>query len=197
MSSKGLLIVFSAPSGAGKSTLCKVLMQGLPNLTYSISYTTRPPRKGERDGIDYFFVDEPEFKRLVRKKAFAEWALVHGCYYGTPHRQLRQMLDEGKDVVLDIDVQGGLHIRRLYPDAVLIFIMTPSLKILEQRLRARNKDTEQVIRMRLKNARRELKSLTQYDYLVINDDLKRAAAELKAIIAAEHHRVKHISLPKF
>lgn len=197
MSTKGLVIVLSAPSGAGKTSLCQLLMRRRDTITYSISCTTRPRRPGEKDGRDYFFVTEKQFLARVKRNAFVEWARVHGHYYGTPKSQLRKVINSGKDIVLDIDVQGGRSIRRTYPGAVMVFIMTPTFAELERRLRARNKDTDEVICRRLKNARREVKELPRYDYLVINDDLKRAARELDAIITAEHRRLAHAGRPSF
>ncbi len=194
---KGLIIVLSAPSGAGKSSLCRLMMERRKNITYSISCTTRPRRTGEKEGIDYFFVTEKQFRAKVKKKAFVEWARVHGHYYGTPKSYLRKVINSGRDIVLDIDVQGGSSIRKMYPEAVMVFIMTPSFRELERRLRARNQDTEAVIRFRLKNARKEVKELPRYDYLVVNDDLERAAGELDSIITAEHRRVAHAGIPKF
>jgi guanylate kinase len=152
---KGLIIVVSAPSGAGKSTLCSYLGKRLPRLRYSISYTTRPMRRGEKDGIDYHFVSESVFRKMVRQKAFVEWAKVHDHYYGTPRKGLEKIINAGDDAILDIDVQGGALIRKIFPKAVLVFIMTPTLADLEARLRARNKDSEEVIRSFLPGWTRE------------------------------------------
>lgn len=197
MHSRGLIIVVSAPSGAGKSTLCNQLIRKLPNLTYSISYTTRPPRPGEEEGVDYFFTSERTFRAMARRGRFVEWACVHGYYYGTPKRFLDAKIRAGTDVILDIDVQGGGKIRKAYPDAVMIFVMAPSMAVLEKRLRDRKKDSEDVIRRRLRNARIELKSLPKYTYLVINDDVERAAGEIDAIITAEHRKIVHGAMRRF
>lgn len=197
MVNKGLIIVVSAPSGAGKTTLCRRLAQKLPKLKYSISCTTRPRRPGERHGIDYYFLSEAEFRKTVKSRGFAEWAFVHGYHYGTPKKALNSLLNKGCDVIMDIDVQGGLEIKRSCPDAVLIFIMTPSFEELEKRLKARNKDDKAVIDRRLHNARKELKSLPKYEYLVINERLSKAEKEIAAIITAEHRRTVNNRTPKF
>ena len=194
---KGLIIVLSAPSGAGKSSLCHLLMQRRKNITYSISCTTRPRRPGEKDGKDYFFITEKQFKAKVKRNAFVEYACVHDHYYGTPKSHLREVIGSGRDIILDIDVQGGRSIHRMFPGAVMVFVMTPTFAELERRLRTRNKDAEDVIRRRLKNARKEVKELPHYDYLVVNDDLERAAQELDAIITAEHRRLLHADMPRF
>lgn len=197
MQNAGIVVVVSAPSGAGKSTLCDRLVDTLPNLEYSISCTTRPMRPGERDGIDYVFVAEKKFREMVRQKAFVEWARVHDHYYGTPKKFLEKSIRAGKDVILDIDVQGGMAIRKSFPQAVLVFIMTPTMAELEKRLRARNKDSDAVIRTRLRNARTELAFLPRYDYLIINDDLDTATAQLESVIIAEHRRLARLPRPVF
>jgi guanylate kinase len=194
---KGNLIVLSAPSGAGKSTLCSALMRDLDSITYSISCTTRPRRSGEKEGVDYCFVDEARFRTMVTAGKFAEWACVHDYYYGTPHAWLKKTIAAGTDVLLDIDVQGGLKIKELYPDAVMIFIMAPSFDVLEQRLRSRNKDTDAVIMKRLANARKEVKKLPLYTYLVINDTIAVAAKELRMIVQAERMKICRGSIPAF
>jgi guanylate kinase len=193
----GLIIVVSAPSGAGKSTLCSRLVRKLPRLKYSISYTTRPPRPGEKDGVDYFFTSVTEFREMMRGKKFVEWACVHGNYYGTPKHFLEKETQDGNDIVLDIDVQGGEKIRETFTDAVMIFIMAPSMSVLERRLRGRKKDSEDVIRRRLRDARKEIRYLPKYTYLVINDDLARATRDMEAIIAAEHLKLKHRTISGF
>jgi guanylate kinase len=190
MADKGLIIVVSAPSGAGKSTLCGELLKRFKNLRRSISCTTRAPRTGEKNKLDYFFVSREKFKKMVSKNQFAEWALVHGHCYGTPKYFLNKTVSSGKDVVLNIDVQGALKIKRKFPEAVMIFIEAPSLKILEQRLRKRKKDSEQTIRKRLKNARVELKYQPKFGYLVINKTVAQAVNELSSIIIAEHKRLR-------
>ncbi len=197
MKEKGLIFVISAPSGAGKTTICRHLSQKRKNLKYSVSCTTRPRRLGERKGIDYYFLKEEEFKKTVKAGGFAEWAFVHGYYYGTPKKALNAVLNSGHDVIMDIDVQGGLKIKRAYKESVLIFIMAPSMKELEHRLRVRNKDNEKVIEKRLYNARRELKSLPRYEYLIINKELWKAENEVESVIEAEHKRITRNNIPRF
>ncbi len=190
---KGLFIVVSAPSGAGKTTLCSALFAALPGIRFSVSCTTRTPRAGEVDGRDYFFISEAVFKRMISQNAFVEWAVVHGHYYGTPKKHLITSIRNGTDIVLDIDVQGGLAIKKLFPEALMIYIMAPSIAELKKRLLARGKDTGQVIALRVKNACKELKSLKRYDYLIINDDLAEASADLISIVRAEHRRISRLA----
>ena len=189
---KGLLIVLSAPSGAGKSTLCQHLLKKNRNMMYSISVTTRLPRPGEVDGQDYFFVTDAAFKAMIRRGEFAEHALVHGHSYGTPKSFLNRVRNDGRDVLLDIDVQGALQVKRHYPDAVLIFITTPTLEELERRLRARCSETEAQLRLRLAAARREMGFLKRYDYHVVNDRIASAFEKLMAIVQAEKLRIRHL-----
>ncbi|TLN26032.1 guanylate kinase [bacterium] len=183
---KGILFVISAPSGAGKSTLIKEVMGELGGIGFSVSHTTRPPRAGEIDGVNYHFVTTGEFKSMVSGGKFAEWALVHGNYYGTSLASLETVLGQGKDVILDIDVQGALNLRsqkNLAP--VLIFILPPSLAEVERRLAKRGDTDAGTMAKRLENAAGEISEAIKYDYAVINDDLGTAAGELKAIITAE------------
>lgn len=184
--SKGILFVISAPSGAGKSTLSAGLLKEIPGLVYSISYTTRPPRRGEVDGKDYFFVTEAEFMRKRDLGQFIEFAKVHGSWYGTPKDFLEKTLSSGTDVLLDIDVQGGRSIKKLYPSAVLIFIAPPSISELEARLRGRSQDSEAVIQKRLKNARAEIAAAGDYHYLILNKEIAESVQKLKAVVWAEH-----------
>jgi guanylate kinase len=197
MNRKSLIYVISAPSGAGKTTICRHLSKKNKKLKYSISCTTRPKRPGEKNGIDYHFLNENEFKKTAKSGGFAEWALVHGYYYGTPKKILNGFLKRGFDVIMDIDVQGGLKMKSSYPEAVLIFVMTPSFKELGMRLKLRRKDNGEIIKRRLHNACNEVKSLPRYEYLVINDKLKKAEKEVEAIIEAEHRRIKLDRVPKF
>jgi guanylate kinase len=180
----GSLLVISAPSGSGKSTLVKRLLATVPGLIFSVSYTTRPRRAGERDGRDYFFVSEARFKRLAAAGDFAEWAQVHGYYYGTSRRQIRRAQAAGQDVLLDIDVQGHGQVRRRLPDAVSVFLLPPSFRELQRRLRRRHSDSPQVIRRRLRVAKREIRRWREYDYVVVNDRLERAAGALRSIVEA-------------
>ena len=191
---RGTLIVVSAPSGAGKTTLCREARLLLDGLAYSVSYTTRPPRPGEIDGTDFHFVTEAEFLRRRETGEFAEWATVHGNLYGTHAQALERALDAGLDILLDIDTQGARQLRQRYPEAVLIFIMAPSLTELEQRLRERRSDADAEIRRRLVRARAEIEQWRLYDYLVENRDLKDAVMQLVAIIQAERCRTSRLTL---
>ncbi len=189
MAESGLLIIISAPSGTGKSTLCRKLINDLPNACYSVSVTTRNPRRGEVQGKDYFFVSRNEFKQKIKRGELAEWALVHGHYYGTPKNFLEKNLVKGKDIILDIDVRGAMKLKKKYPEAVFIFLAPPSFSELERRIRGRSKDSEAAIRKRLTNARREIGRIESYDYLVINDRLVDAFRRVKSIVLAEKNRV--------
>ncbi len=186
----GLVLVISAPSGAGKSTLIRLLRERMPELRFSVSHTTRPPRPGERDGVDYHFVDPETFRAMVERGEFAEWAEVHGHLYGTSLVSLRAETGQGRDVILDIDVQGALQIAGSVPDAVLVFVLPPSWQELRRRLEGRGQDPPEAIERRLRNARTELAQASRYHYLVVNDDLERCAAELEAIVRAERCRTR-------
>jgi guanylate kinase len=192
MAEPGLLIIISAPSGTGKSTLCRKLIKHLPDACYSVSVTTRNPRRGEIPGKDYFFVSKNEFKEKIKRGELAEWALVHGYYYGTPKDFLERNLLQGKDVILDIDVQGAMKLKKRYPEAVSIFLVPPSFSELERRLKGRMKNNEATIKKRLANARWELGRIRNYDYLVVNDRLVDAFRELKCIVVAERNKVKRL-----
>jgi guanylate kinase len=181
-SRSGHLFIISAPSGAGKTTLRQAAMTRFPDLSYSVSFTTRPPREGERDGCDYVFIPPDEFEAGIRDGRWAEWARVHGHYYGTSALFLEQARAAGRDVLLDIDVQGAQQICRRFPDSVTIFIMPPSLEVLEQRLRARATDGPEAVELRLRNARREMAQKDRYRHVIVNDDLDRAIGELIAIL---------------
>ncbi len=185
---RGSIIVISAPSGSGKTTLVKRLLAALPGLEFSISYTTRPPRHGEKDGRDYYFVSRREFRRMIADHEFTEWAEIVGHLYGTSTKQLRAAQDAGEDILLDIDVQGHEQLRRKLPEAVSIFILPPSYQELERRLRRRRSDAPEVIERRLNNARREIHHWAEYDYLVVNDRLTRATRALRAIVEAARSR---------
>jgi guanylate kinase len=194
ISRRGTLFVVSAPSGAGKTTLCREIRLRLPDLAYSVSVTTRPPRPGEIDGADFRFVEAPEFRAMLARGEFAEWATVHGNLYGTRARALEDALATGRDVLLDIDTQGAAQLRTRYPDAVLIFILAPSVKELEQRLRERRSDMDADIERRLVRAREEIALWRQYDYLIVNRDVKEAMEQLESIILAERCRVARLGL---
>jgi len=183
-SRRGILMVVSSPSGAGKTTLAHLLAQN-ERLEFSVSYTTRAPRAGERDGVDYKFVTEDEFSRMIDRGEFAEWASVHGARYGTGVHTVNRALDEGKDYLFDIDWQGGAQLRRQWPEeSVLVFILPPSMAELERRLRRRATDSPEAISRRLAMATKELEHFAQYDYLVVNDNLETALKELSSIYVA-------------
>lgn len=185
---EGCLFVVSAPSGAGKTTLCREVLKRLPDLKYSISYTTRTPRKGEEHGRDYFFISPDEFQRRIESDQWAEWAEVHGNYYGTSALFLEQRLARGNDILLDIDVQGAQQIMRRYPGCITIFIMPPSPEILARRLAGRGTDSKEVIEKRLRNSREEMARKDLYHYIVINDHLPEAIEELTDIIRRHGNR---------
>jgi len=185
---QGSVIVISAPSGAGKSTLIGRLLESLPGLMFSVSHTTRPPRPGEQDGREYFFVSERRFKRMIAAREFVEWAKVYGNYYGTSLRQLRNAQRTGKDILLDIDVQGHSQVRRKMQEAVSIFLLPPSFQELKRRLRRRHSDAPEVISRRLAQASVEVHRWKEYDYVVVNRELGSAAASLHAIVTAARHR---------
>lgn len=181
---QGTLFVVSAPSGAGKTSLVRALLDGHPQLRLSVSYTTRSPREGEIDGVHYHFVDQEEFDRMVSENAFVESARVFDHAYGTARETLRQALEDGQDLLLEIDWQGARQVRAHFPDAVSIFILPPSLKELEERLRKRGQDSDETIASRMAQARSELSHYGEYDYLVVNDRFEAALAELRALVCA-------------
>lgn len=184
----GNVFVVSAPSGAGKSTLTQRLVQEVPDLSFSISFTTRKPRPGEVDGRDYFFIDEARFDAMVAGGGFVEWVQVYGHRYGTGRDWLNGVLATGRDVLLDIETTGALNLRGAIPDACMIFLLPPSAAALEQRLRGRGKDSDEQIRIRLQHARHELELYGAYDYLVMNDDLELAYRQFESIILATRAR---------
>ncbi|MDR4016820.1 MAG: guanylate kinase [Eggerthellaceae bacterium] len=181
---KGNLFVLSGPSGAGKGTLVKRVLQRIPDAWVSVSATTRQPRPGEVDGKDYFFLDQPRFDELVSQDGFLEWAHVHGNSYGTLRSRVQERMDEGAQVILEIDVQGAFQVKKAMPEAHLIFIEPPSLEELERRLRGRGTETEEVICKRMKTAEVELAQKMEYDVQVINDELERATDELVSYIGS-------------
>ena len=186
----GMLFVVSSPSGGGKGTLIQRMLSLVPNLGYSVSYTTRAPRDGEVHGREYFFVTRKEFEEMIAAEEFLEFACVHGNLYGTTLKQVLQETCAGRDIVLEVDVQGAASIRRLRLDSVSVFILPPSYEILRQRLIARGTDSPEELRLRLRNAPEELKEYSKFDYVIINDDAERAGAQLAAIILAEQARCK-------
>jgi guanylate kinase len=190
---RGLLFVISAPSGTGKTTLCERLVQILPNLRLSRSYTSRAIRPGEREGVDYHFIPRAEFDAMVAANAFLEWADVFGNLYGTAAADVEAMLARGQDVVLVIDVQGARQVRQRGADHTAVFVMPPSFQVLESRLRGRSTEAEAGLQRRLETARAEVSSYREYDYVVVNDDLEPTVVRLQEIIAAERSRVHRMT----
>jgi len=182
------VFIISAPSGSGKSTLVHRLLERVPGLTFSISYTTRKPRSAETDGVDYNFISRDDFEARLARSEFLEYAGVHGNYYGTNRASFEQAVQEGRDLVLDIDVQGARQLKVAIPEAISIFLLPPSREILEQRLRARSQDTEEVIQRRLKDAAEEVRNYKQYDFVLINREIEAASARLASIVEAERLR---------
>lgn len=189
MCESGKLIVISGPSGAGKSTVISRVLEGDPNIVFSVSATTRPPRQGERDGVDYYFIDKPRFEEMIKDGELLEYAQYVGNFYGSPRAPVYDSLISGKDVLFDIEVQGAMQIKRSCPTAILIFIVPSSFAELEKRLRGRGTDSEEVISRRVQAAKNEYRYSPDYNYLVINDDPNEAAAEIKAILKAEKCRM--------
>lgn len=184
----GLLLVVSGPSGAGKGTVCRELLRRLPGLWYSVSATTRPPRPGERDGVDYYFISEEEFRRLREADALLEWAQVYGDYYGTPRAPVVERLAQGQDVLLEIDVQGARQVKARLPEAVTVFLLPPSYGELARRLAGRGTEDAAQMRRRLELASFEIERAKEYDYLVVNEEIAQATAKIEAIITAEKCR---------
>lgn len=186
---RGQLIVISGPSGVGKSTVIAEVRRERKTLTFSVSYTTRKPRQGEENHVQYHFIDRDEFEQMVADGKFLEYATYANNYYGTGKADVEQLLADGYDVLLDIDVQGGASVRALRPDAISIFVVPPSFGELSRRLYGRKSETHEVIQERLKRAREEYKEIPNYDYLVVNDQVSQAAAEVLAILKAQDCRV--------
>jgi guanylate kinase len=186
------VIVISGPSGAGKSTFVHELLRLHADLVYSVSATSRPRREHEQEGVDYFYLEKEDFRRRIERGEFVEWAEVHGELYGTLRAQVDAAMAAGKNVLLDIDVQGGRAVRRVYPEGVFLFILPPSLARLEERLRGRGTDSEERIRLRLENAEREIALAHEYDYAVVNDDWDQAARKVNAIVVAETCRASRL-----
>src|SRR5215510_479392 len=186
--SRGTLFVVSSPSGGGKGTIIREVLDVVENLGYSVSYTTRAPRLNEVDGREYFFVNRETFAEMAGAGEFLEWACVHGNYYGTSKKQIIEETAAGADIILEVDVQGAASVRQLLMDSVSIFILPPSYEVLRQRLIARGTDSPQELEVRLRNAPEELKQFSAFDYVIINDEIDRAAAQLASIIYAERAR---------
>ncbi|MEK6732232.1 MAG: guanylate kinase [Candidatus Omnitrophota bacterium] len=187
---KGKLFIISAPSGSGKTTLCANLVESVDSLYRSISMTTRAPRPGEQDGMDYIFIEKPEFIKRQKRNEFLEWAKVFNEYYGTPKKHIMHMLKRGSDVLLSIDVQGAMKIKRLKLDAVYIFILPPSIEMLKERLINRSTDSKKAIQQRLAVSKKEISCSDKYDYIVVNNRLESALDSLRAVVVAERCRVK-------
>lgn len=197
MEEKGLLIVLSGPSGVGKGTVRKAIFsQPDVNFEYSISITTRPPREGEVDGVDYFFKTREEFEELIKQGKLLEYAEFVGNYYGTPVDYVQETLDKGKDVFLEIEVQGARQVREKFPDGLFIFLMPPSLSELKKRIETRGTESEDVINSRLSVAKEEIEMMHLYDYVVENDEIELACERIKAIVVAEHCRRERLE-PKY
>lgn len=190
MARQGNLVVLSGPSGVGKDTLLRQLLQRVPGVVKCVTATTRPLREGEQHGVDYLFLSQEEFERWIVEGKFLEYARYNQAYYGTPQQMVEEPRAKGLDVILKIEVQGGLQVRQRVPEAILIFVQPPSLEVLRQRLSARGTDTPEQIARRLRIAEEEMRAMPQYDYLVTNDDLEQAVDLLRAILLAERMRIR-------
>lgn len=183
MKKKACLFIISAPSGTGKSTVVGELLKRYKDLHYSVSYTTRKPRKDEKEGVDYRFVDRQTFEKLMKEDFFAEWADVYGSFYGTPKKEINDALSRGRSVIFDIDVQGGMNLKKHFPDAVTIFLTPPSFDVLKKRLSGRKTDSPEEIAKRLDISAKEMAYKDRYDYCVVNDSVSEACDNISAIIA--------------
>lgn len=191
LSNKGILLVVSGPSGVGKGTICGQLLQELNDIQFSISVTTRPPRPNEQEGVNYYFISEDEFRRMRAAGELLEWAEVYGNFYGTPRSAVLKALDEGKDILLEIDIQGALQVKAAFPECVLVFVWPPSYEELERRIRQRGTETPESLACRLQKAKREMTHVVNYDYIVVNQpgQVAKAVREVEAILLAEKARV--------
>jgi len=194
MEKQGILFVVSAPSGTGKTTLCREMTIKLPNLTHYVSYTTRSPRPNEVDGREYFFVNETRFREMIERNEFAEWAEVHGNLYGTHNGHLLDIMNRGEDILLDIDSQGAIQMKKRFKDGVFIYILPPSFEVLKSRLTDRGSDSAEEIRKRLKKAKEEIWNYREYYYIVVNDDFEKALNDLESIIIAERIKMRRMNL---
>ena len=181
-------VVLSAPSGAGKTSIAQALVEGSEDVVFSVSATTRPARSHEVDGVDYHFLSETDFRAMIEADEFVEWAEVHGHLYGTSRQALQAALDDGRFLILDIDVQGAMQMRERVPDVVLVFVLPPSADALVERLTERGTEGEDTVARRIENARSELEQASQFDYIVVNEDLEQAVDEVRSIVSAEGRR---------
>ena len=188
--SKGNLFIITAASGAGKTSLVRALVADNPNIKVSISFTTRQPRVGEKDGEDYFFLDEINFKKMIENDEFLETAKCHGALYGTSKLTVKEALEKSEDIILEIDYQGAFSVKKLFPESISIFIIPPSIDALEDRLNNRGQDSKEDIKLRIAGARNEMSHLEKFDYVTINDDFEKALFELKAIIQSKPEAFK-------
>lgn len=193
---KGTLFVISAPSGAGKTTLCLKLLKKNPDIKLSVSFTTRKPRSRETNNVDYTFVSKARFMKMIDKGEFAEWATVHGNLYGTSIKRLKELNSAGYDIILDIDTNGAMQLKKRYENAIYIFILPPSFEVLKERLVDRRTDSGEVIARRLDNAKNEIACYKDYDYVVVNDRLDKAYRELESIVVASRLRTSRIDPDK-
>jgi guanylate kinase len=191
---RGILFVISAPSGTGKTTLCKQMAALVPGLWHSVSYTTRKPRPGEVEGGDYFYIEEADFLQMIERNEFVEWARVYGNLYGTPRKPLSDKMEQGIDVLLEIDVQGARTVKKKFEDGVYIFILPPSFDALRTRLQSRAGDAPEEIHRRLQKAKEEVWSYREYYYIIRNDDLKQSLKELESIFLAERIKTKRLNM---
>ncbi len=189
MNKKGLLLVVSGPSGAGKGTICRAFVEANPQVNVSISATTRPPRVGECDGVNYFFLTEQQFKHRISIGEFYEYAVNYGNYYGTPKQFVEEKLKNGEDVILEIDIQGAMQVRKQRPDAIYIFILPPSMTELKNRIIKRGSETAESLNTRFNSAYAEIDQISAYDYYIVNDDVARGVALMESIAMAERQRV--------
>lgn len=192
MLGKGLLIVISGPSGAGKGTLCKALLEKNKELKLSVSCTTRSPRTEEKEGVSYFFIDRDKFDEMIGKEEFLEYAEVYGNFYGTPISYVNKTIEEGHNVILEIDIQGALKVKNKFPDGVFVFIMPPTMDELKKRIKGRGSETEESLIRRFNAAFKELNFISSYNYVVINDEIETAVGKLQSIIEAESCRVDRV-----
>lgn len=183
---KGMLLVLSGPSGVGKGTVCKALRPQMPDLVYSVSATTRAPREGEVNGVNYFFKSKREFQEMIEQDELLEWAEYVGNFYGTPRRFVKETIESGRDVILEIEVQGALQVKQKFPEGIFIFLAPPDLVELKKRIVGRGTESEESIRKRMDMARYEIELMDQYDYVVVNDQIDCACDRIKAIVTAEH-----------